>query len=49
MSDEQEKKQILTQQPETISPTSDELDRTAIASADAPSASVETPAEIVAP
>ncbi|MEG4029140.1 MULTISPECIES: hypothetical protein [unclassified Microcoleus] len=49
MSDEQEKKPILTQQPETISPTSDEFDRSEIASADAPSASVETPAEIVAP
>ncbi|MEG4144731.1 hypothetical protein [Microcoleus sp. Pol12B5] len=49
MSDEQEKKQVLTQQPETISPTSDEFDRSEIASADAPSASVETPAEIVAP
>lgn len=49
MSDEQEKKQILTQQPETISPTSDELDRTAIASADATSEPAETPAEIAAP
>jgi hypothetical protein len=49
MSDEQEKKQILTQQPETISPTSDEFDRSAIASADLTSAPTETPAEIVAP
>lgn len=49
MSDEQEKKQILTQQPETISTASDEFDRSEIASADAPSASVETPAEIAAP
>ncbi|MEG4533824.1 hypothetical protein [Microcoleus sp. D2_18a_D3] len=49
MSDEQEKKQILTQQPETISPTSDEFDRTAIASADATSAPAETSAEIAAP
>ena len=49
MSDEQEKKQILTQQPETISTASDEFDRSEIASADAPSASAETPAEIVAP
>ncbi|MEG4517125.1 MULTISPECIES: hypothetical protein [unclassified Microcoleus] len=49
MSDEQEKKQILTQQPETISPTSDEFDRSEIARGDAASASVETSAEIVAP
>ncbi|MEG4231106.1 hypothetical protein QUA40_03160 [Microcoleus sp. Pol11C3] len=49
MSDEQEKKQILTQQPETISPTSDELDRSEIARTDATSASAETPAEIAAP
>jgi len=49
MSDEQEKKQILTQQPETISTASDEFDRSEIARGDAPSASVETSAEIVAP
>ena len=49
MSDQQEKKQILTQQPETISPTSDESDRTAIASGDSTSAPAETFAEIVAP
>jgi hypothetical protein len=49
MSDEQEKKQILTQQPETISPTSDEIDRSAIASADSTSAPTETTAEITAP
>ena len=49
MSDQQEKKQILTQQPETISPTSDESDRSAIASGDSTSAPTETPAEIAAP
>jgi hypothetical protein len=49
MSDQQEKKQILTQQPETISPTSDEIDRSEIASADSTSAPTETPAEIAAP
>jgi hypothetical protein len=49
MSDEQEKKQILTQQPETISPTSDELDRTPIVSADSTSEPAETPVEIAAP
>ncbi|MEG4083590.1 hypothetical protein [Microcoleus sp. POL10_C6] len=49
MSDEQEKKQILTQQPETICTASDEFDRTAIASADATSAPAETPAEIATP
>jgi hypothetical protein len=49
MSDQQEKKQILTQQPETISPTSDEIDRREIASADSTSAPAETPAEIAAP
>ncbi len=49
MSDEQEKKQILTQQPETISPTSDEIDRTEIASADSTSGTAETRAEIAAP
>lgn len=49
MSDEQEKKQILTQQPETISPTSEEIERSAIASADSTSAPTETPAEIAAP
>ena len=49
MSDEQEKKQILTQQPETISTASDEFDRSEIASADSTSAPPETPAEIVAP
>ncbi|MEG3894725.1 MULTISPECIES: hypothetical protein [unclassified Microcoleus] len=49
MSDEQEKNQILTQQPETISPTSDELDRTAIVSADSTSEPAETPVEIAAP
>ncbi|MEG4289766.1 hypothetical protein Q5692_10485 [Microcoleus sp. C2C3] len=49
MSDEQEKKQILTQQPETISPTSDEIDRSAIASGDSTSAPAETSVEIAAP
>lgn len=49
MSDEQENKQILTQQPETISPTSDEIDRSAIPSGDSTSAPAETPAEIVPP
>ncbi|AFZ05432.1 hypothetical protein Osc7112_0854 [Oscillatoria nigro-viridis PCC 7112] len=49
MSDEQEKKQILTQPPETISPTSDEFDRSEIASSDSTSAPPETPAEIAAP
>ncbi|MEG4342967.1 hypothetical protein QUB70_06685 [Microcoleus sp. A003_D6] len=49
MSDEQEKNQILTQQPETISPTSDELDRTEIVSADSTSEPAETPVEIAAP
>lgn len=49
MSDQQEKKQILTQQPETISPTSDESDRSAMASGDSTSAPTETPAEIAAP
>jgi|SRR6476661_1529423 len=49
MSDEPEKKQILTQPPETISPTSDEIERSAIASADSTSAPAETPAEIAAP
>ena len=49
MSDEQEKKQILTQQPETISPTSDELDRSEIARAGSTAAPAETPAEIAAP
>lgn len=49
MSDEQEKKQILTQQPETISTASDEFDRSEIASVDSTSASAETPAEIAAP
>ena len=48
MSDQQEKKQILTQQPETISPTSDEIDRSAMASGDSTSAPTETPAEIAA-
>lgn len=49
MSDQQEKKQILTQQPETISTASDEFDRSEIASGDSTSAPPETPAEIVAP
>ncbi|MEG4215002.1 hypothetical protein QUA27_07330 [Microcoleus sp. Pol14C6] len=49
MSDEQEKKQILTQQPETISTASNELDRSEIARTDSTSASAETPAEIAAP
>lgn len=49
MSDEQEKKQILTQQPETISTASDEFDGSEIASVDSTSASAETPAEIAAP
>ncbi|MEG4089305.1 hypothetical protein [Microcoleus sp. Pol12B4] len=47
MSDEQEKKQILTQQPETISTASDEFDRSAIDRTDSTSAPAETPAEIV--
>src|SRR4028119_605580 len=49
MSDEQEKKQILTQQPERISTASDESDRREIASGDSTSAPTETPAEIAAP
>ncbi|MEG3932698.1 hypothetical protein QT990_15820 [Microcoleus sp. T3_B1] len=49
MSDEQEKKQVLTQQPEIISPASDDFDRSEIASNDSTSASAETPAEIAAP
>ncbi|MEG3835721.1 MULTISPECIES: hypothetical protein [unclassified Microcoleus] len=49
MSDEQEKKQILTQHPEIISTTSDEFDRSEIARADSTSASAETPAEIATP
>ncbi|MEG3956089.1 hypothetical protein [Microcoleus sp. herbarium2] len=49
MSDQQEKKQILTQQPETISPTSDESDSSAIVSAGSASAPTETPAEIASP
>ncbi|MEG4348644.1 hypothetical protein QUA70_07670 [Microcoleus sp. LAD1_D5] len=49
MSDEQEKKQILTQQPETISTASDEFDRSEIASGDSTSAPPETRAEIVVP
>jgi len=49
MSDQQEKKQILTQQPETISPTSDESDSSAIASTDSTLAPTETPAEIAPP
>ncbi|MEG4815222.1 hypothetical protein [Microcoleus sp. K5-D4] len=48
MSDEQEKKQLLTQQPETISTASDEFERSEIASGDSTSAPLETPAEIVA-
>ncbi|MEG4033916.1 hypothetical protein QUA03_08820 [Microcoleus sp. S36b_A4] len=48
MSDEQEKKQILTQQPETISTASDEFERSEIASGDSTSAPAETPAEIAA-
>ncbi|MCC3408627.1 MAG: hypothetical protein JGK17_24215 [Microcoleus sp. PH2017_10_PVI_O_A] len=49
MSDEQEKNQILTQQPETISTASEEFANTAITSDGATSAPAETPAEIVAP
>ncbi|MEP6515382.1 hypothetical protein [Microcoleus vaginatus] len=49
MSDEQEKKPILTQQPETISTASDEFDRSEMARADSTSAPAETPAEIAAP
>ena len=49
MSDEQEKKQILTQPAETNSTTSDEFERSEIARADSTSASAETPAEIAAP
>ncbi len=49
MSDEQEKNQILTQQPETIPTASDEFASTAIASNDATSESAETPAEIAMP
>ncbi|MEG4075702.1 hypothetical protein QUA30_23685 [Microcoleus sp. Pol14C2] len=49
MSDEQEKKQILTQPPETISTASDELDSSEIDRTDSTSASAETPAEIAAP
>ncbi|NJK65163.1 MAG: hypothetical protein HC789_14790 [Microcoleus sp. CSU_2_2] len=46
MSDEPEKTQILTQQPETISTASDEFDRTAIVSPDFTSEPAETPTEI---
>jgi hypothetical protein len=46
MSDEPEKNQILTQPPETISPASDEFDRTAIANSDSTPAPAEIPAEI---
>jgi hypothetical protein len=46
MSDEPEKNQILTQQPEIIATVSDEFDRTSIASSDATSESAETPTEI---
>ncbi|MEG4119828.1 hypothetical protein QUA43_20460 [Microcoleus sp. N9_B4] len=49
MSDEQEKKQILTQPPETISTASDEFERSEIASVDSTSAPAETPAEIATP
>lgn len=47
MSDEPEKNQILTQQPEIIATASDEFDRTSIASSDATSESAETPTEII--
>jgi len=46
MSNEQEKNQILTQQPETIATDSDELANTAIASPHPTSEAAETPAEI---
>ncbi|TAG63120.1 MAG: hypothetical protein EAZ25_25450, partial [Oscillatoriales cyanobacterium] len=49
MSHEQEKNQILTQQPQTIATDSDEFANTAITSDDATSAPAETPAEIAAP
>jgi len=45
MSNEQEKNQILTQQPETISTDSDEFANTAIASVDSTSEPAETPTE----
>ena len=48
MSNEQEKNQILTQQPQTISTVNDEVDSDAIASADSTPATAETPAEIPA-
>jgi hypothetical protein len=41
-----EKKTILTQQPETISPASDKFDRTSLASSDSTSEPAETPTEI---
>lgn len=46
MSDEPEKNQILTQQPETIATVSDEFDRTSIDSSDSTSELAETPTEI---
>ena len=46
MSDEPEKNQILTQPAETISPASDEFDRTAIANSDSTPAPAAIPAEI---
>ncbi|MEG4317905.1 MULTISPECIES: hypothetical protein [unclassified Microcoleus] len=45
MNDEQEKNQILIQQPETISTDSDEFANTAITSADSTSEPAETPTE----
>lgn len=45
MNDKQEKNQILTQQPETISTDSDEFANTAITSADSTSEPAETPTE----
>ena len=46
MNDEQEKNQILTQQPQTIATDSDEFANTAITSPHPTSESVETPTEI---
>jgi len=48
MNDEQEKNQILTQQPETVSPASDEFANAEIVSANSTAEPTETPAEIVA-
>ncbi|MBE9096827.1 hypothetical protein IQ252_23675, partial [Tychonema sp. LEGE 07203] len=48
MNDEQEKNQILTQQPETVSTASDEFPNAEMVSANSTAEPTETPAEIVA-